>query len=65
MFFAKGERKKRHFGLKLAVAALAVAGAVGMVNCGKRWIKAKGNQIVSFFKSKPKKDECGDCMLEE
>ena len=54
MFGRKSDGRCRFKGVKLAIGILAVVGAVGIVRCGKRWMKdtcAKACGLMSFGSS--------------
>lgn len=47
----KSEKRRRHPGMKLAVGALAMVGAVSLVNSAKRTVKEKSKKIIGMFRS--------------
>lgn len=53
--FGKSEKRKGHPGLAIAVGALAVVGAVSIVNTSKRWVMDKTGRMVGFMKCGMKK----------
>lgn len=53
MFFKREEKKSGHLGLKLAVCALAVVGAVSIANCCKEKLSCAMNKMSSMFQKKP------------
>lgn len=52
----KGDKKKRSMGMRLALGALATAGAVGFVRGGKKWVKSKIKKIKGAFGGKKAAD---------
>lgn len=47
MMGKKSEKKKGHMGVKLAMSAITVAGVVGMVKGGKRWVVDKYHRMLA------------------
>ena len=50
MLMKKGEKKKKHLARRLAVGAVAMAGAVGFVKGSKRWICDKYRRMKARLK---------------
>ena len=50
MLFNRTERKKGHPALAFTIGALAVVGAISVVNCSKRWVCDKSRRMVGFVK---------------
>ena len=63
MFFNKTERKKGHPALALTVGALAVVGAISIVNSSKRWVMDKSKRVAGFVKGMVGTE--GDCEYGE
>ena len=57
MLFKKSERRCRPW-VKLALGALAVAGAVSITNRTKDWVRSKLHSFGKFFKKDEKDEEC-------
>lgn len=57
MFGKKSEKKKKHMGAKLAVGAVAAAGAVGFVKGSKRWLCEKYRRLSAKLKAKGEQTE--------
>ena len=57
MLFKKSERRCRPW-VKLALGALAVAGAVSITNRTKDWVRCKMRSFTKFFKKESSDEEC-------
>ena len=60
MLFGKNEKKRGHPGIALTMGALAVVGAVSLVNTSKRWVKDKSKKVVGFFRGMGMSEDCGE-----
>jgi hypothetical protein len=60
MLFNRNEKRRGHPGLALTVGALAVVGAVSIVNCSKKWVKDKSCKMISMMKGMMKPGEFCD-----
>lgn len=57
MLFGKNEKRRGHPGIALTMGALAVVGAVSLVNTSKRWMKEKGKKMACMFRGMGMNDE--------
>ncbi|MBQ7363676.1 MAG: hypothetical protein IJW48_04395 [Clostridia bacterium] len=60
MLFGKNEKKRGHPGVALTMGALAVVGAVSLVNTSKKWMKEKGKKMIGFFRGMGTNEMCDD-----
>lgn len=53
MFLKRQEQKNSHFGLKLAICALAAVGAISIVSCCREKVSCAMNKMSSMLQKKP------------
>ncbi len=51
MLFGKNEKRRGHPGIALTMGALAVVGAVSLVNTSKKWMKEKAKKMTGMFRN--------------